>query len=192
MAFLRKQSVLSTPSIIVGGPDVGVGASAFTSTVIINSGTVQIGDLVGGTAGTAAGVQVVRRLSGVDVAIIGVVVGFGQISGAVVPFDAGTNDTVTVGAANETGAKIFARIDITPGAVWSAPVIAGTTTTTLRTGWNVMYNPGTTTNCGKIDETSAVIDSATLSLSGMGTDPDAPTTRLLVVITKTCLNGVHA
>lgn len=192
MAFKRKSSPVSVPTIIVGGSDVGVGSSAFTSTVIINSGVMQIGDLVSGTAGTAAGVQVVRRLSGVDVAIIGVCVGFGQASGAVVAFDAGTNDTVTVGAANETVAKIYAIIDITPGAVWSAPVIAGTTTTTLRTGWNVMYNPGTTTNCGKIDETSAVIDSATLSLSGLGTDPDAPTTNLLVVFTKTCLNGVHA
>ena len=123
MAFLRKQSPLSVPTIVIGGPDAA--GPVFTSTIIVNSGVMQLGDVVAVVSGAGvANSIVVRRYNGAGDKILGICIGFGRADGKSVSYDAGTNDTVTVGSTNETVAGIYAKIDITPGAVWSAPLTA--------------------------------------------------------------------
>lgn len=189
MPFIRKQSPFSAPTIIIGGPDTG--GTIFKSTIIANSGVMQIGDPVECVQNAAADGHIVQRLSAVSDMILGVVVGFGRENGQAVAMDAGTNDTVTVGAANETVAKIFAYVDVTPKAVWSAP-FTGTINTTVRFAGGVTCDLGVTTACDTIEETSCT---STLiqgrQVVALGPDPDN-TARGLVVIGTTFFDAGNA
>lgn len=185
MAFKRANSPFSVPTIIIGGADPA--GHVFRSTIITNSGVVQIGDVLAVVSGASSSTSVVvRRYNAAGDKILGVCVGFGRENGAVVAFDAGTNDTVTVGAANETtGGRIFAYVDITPGAVWSAPLSA-TIHTTAVFGYGAFIEGGTTTNAGQLTEsTISRTVSAHLGWACIGPDPDN-TTRGLVM----CVEGL--
>jgi len=193
MPLIRKQSPISTPSIIIGGAD-GNAAPGWKNTIIVNSGVMQIGDPVGMLETTTpSGLNTVERYSAVDQSILGVCVGFGRPNGLVVSFDAGTTDTVTVAADNQTVAQIFALIDITPGAVWSAP-LSGTINTTQTAGLGTFFDLVTGANCDQIDETPALrthADSTGRAVACVGRDPDE-TGRVLVTIVENVFRGVHA
>ena len=71
MAFLRKQSPLSVPTIVIGGPDAA--GPVFTSTIIVNSGVMQLGDVVAVVSGAGvANSIVVRRYNGAGDKILGI------------------------------------------------------------------------------------------------------------------------
>jgi hypothetical protein len=191
MAFQRAQSPFSTPTIVVGGPDLDTtnGGAVFTSTVIDNSATVSIGDVLAITtdsAGNGTG-KVVRRYNAAGDKILGICVGFGQANGQAVDFDSGSTTTVTVTATNETGAMIYAKVDITPFAVWSAPLVSGNIHDTTAFGYGSWVENGTGANAGALTETSiSATVSAHLGWACIGPDPEAPTTRGLVM----CVEGL--
>ena len=189
MAFKRASSPWSVPTVIIGGSDQS--GPIYNSTIIVNSGVMQVGDVVGVVSGAATNGIVVRRYNGAGDKILGICTGFGQASGAVVGFDAGTNDTVTVGAANETtGARVFARIDITPGAVWSAPFTpAATIHTTALFNYGAQVECGTGTSAGGLTETTVSRTvSAHLGFACIGPDPN-DTTRGLVYVVEGLARG---
>lgn len=176
---------MTVPDIIIGGPDMG--GVFFKSTVIDNSATVQVGDPVTYTAASSSvnsDGSVVLRLAAVTDRILGVVVGFGRANGQAVAFDSGTNDTVTVGSDNETSARIFAYIDITPGAVWSAP-ITGTIHTTVSFAIGTTCDFGTGASADLIDETTCTTTIYTGNQCiALGPDPDN-TARGLIMLSQT-------
>ena len=187
MAFLRSHSPLSTPTITIGGPQV-LGA-VFTSTVITNSGVMQIGDVVAVAAAAAGNGTVVRRYNGAGDKILGICVGFGQANGQEPAKDSGqTPARVTVESDNETDKIVYAIIDVTPFAVWSAPFSpAATIHTTARFGYGAQVECGTGTNAGGLTETTvSVTVSAHLGFACLGPDPK-DTTRGLVM----CVEGLY-
>ena len=189
MAFKRANSPWSFPTVIIGGPDQA--GPIFTSTIITNSGVMQVGDVVAVVSGGATNSITVRRYNAAGDKILGICTGFGQASGAVVAFDAGTNDTVTVGSANlSTGARVFARVDITPGAVWSAPFSpAATIHTTALFNYSGQVECGTGTNAGGLTETTVSLTaSAHLGFACIGPDPN-DTTRGLVYVVEGLARG---
>ena|SRR3990167_3612680 len=179
MPCIRKQSPLSTPTILVGGADRG--GHFFKSTIITNSGVMQIGDPVSVTTQAAGNGMVTRRYNAAGDPIVGVCVGFGRGNGQAVAFDSGTNDTVTGAADNETVNQIYAILDITPGAAWSCP-ISGTIHGTQVFGVGRWVDPVAGANCDQIDETT--ITATAYQGRGwvcLGPDPDN-TTRGLVMV----------
>ena len=192
MPFIRRQSPATVPTIIIGGSD-GVNAPGWKNTIIANSGIVRIGDVLSVVETLGAGSLVaVRRYNAVDETIIGVCVGFRRANGKSVAYDAGTNDTVTVASDNQTVAMIYALIDITPGAVWSAP-FDGTIHTTQTAGFGTFYDVDTAANAGRIAETTALrthADATGRALACVGVDSEN-TTRALVVFVEHVFNGVH-
>src|SRR3990167_3047975 len=157
MAFIRASSPLSTPTIIIGGPDRA--GHIFKSTIIDNSAVVAVGDVLSVTTESSGNGIVVRRYNAAGDKILGVCVGFGRANGAVVDPDAGTTWTVTVAADNETVAQIYALVDITPFAVWSAPLSAAIHTTAAF-GYGRQIEGGTGTSAGQLTESTI---SATVS-----------------------------
>ena len=182
MPFIKKNSSLSTPAITIGGADRA--GEVFKSTIITNSGVMQKGDQVAVVVQASGNGVVVRRYNAAGDKILGICVGFGRASGAVVAFDSGTNDTVTVAADNETVAQIYAIVDITPGAVWSAPFTpAATIHTTAIFGYGAQVEGGTGTSAGGLTETTVSRTvSAHLGWACLGPDPDAPTRGLVVCV----------
>lgn len=186
MAFIRKNSPFSPPTILIGGPDAA--GPVYTSTIIVNSGVMQIGDVVAVVSGVGvANSIVVRRYNAAGDKILGICTGFGRENGRSVDFDSGTTDTVTVGVANETtGGKIYAKVDVTPYAVWSAPLTAAIHTTAVF-GYGAQVECGTTTAAGKLTEsTVSRTTSAHLGFACLGPDLE-DTTRGLV----TCVEGLY-
>ncbi len=186
MAFRRANSPLSTPDIIIGGPSLL--GPIFTSTVITNSGVLQIGDVVAVTAAAAGNGTVVRRYNAAGDKILGICVGFGQANGQTPTFDAGqTPSRVTATATNETTTMVYAKIDITPNAIWSAPFSpAATIHTTARFGYGAQVECGTGTNAGGLTETTvSTTVSAHLGFACLGPD-EQDTTRGLVI----CVEGL--
>lgn len=183
MAFVRRNSPFSVPTIIIGGPNL-VGP-IFVATVITNSGIMQVGDVVAVTTAAAGNGKVTRRYNAAGDKILGICVGFGQGSGKSVTPDTGYTDKKTVASDNETGALIYALVDVTPGAVWSAPLSA-TIHTTAAFGYGAQIEGGTTTSAGQLTEStiSATI-SAHLGWACLGPD-DQNTTRGLVM----CVEGL--
>src|SRR3990167_3587214 len=157
MAFIRASSPLSTPTIIIGGPDRA--GHIFKSTIIDNSAVVAVGAVLSDTTESSGNGIVVRRYNAAGDKILGVCVGFGRANGAVVDPDAGTTGTVTVAADNETVAQIYALVDITPFAVWSAPLSAAIHTTAAF-GYGRQIEGGTGTSAGQLTESTI---SATVS-----------------------------
>src|SRR3990167_7715254 len=101
MAFLRRNSPFSVPTVLIGGSQLL--GPIFTSTVITNSGVMQIGDVVGVTAAASGNGTVVRRYAAAVDKILGICVGFGQGNGQVPSYDSGViPNRVTVEADNET------------------------------------------------------------------------------------------
>lgn len=192
MALIRRNSPLSVPTMLVGGPDTG--GPLFTSTILGNSDTLQIGDPVELNANAAADGHIVQRLTAVTEHVVGVVVGFGRADGGDVAFDSGTNDTVTVASDNETSARIYAILDITPWAVWSAPLNADIhTTTRFDAGSTIDFVTGA--NCDQLNEstitaTSGVSDNTGQQAICLGPDPE-DTTRGLILIGQNLFNS-HA
>ena len=187
MAFIRRKGSFSTPTMTIGGPDRT--GPLDTNTIITNSGVMKVGDIVAVTAQAAGNGHVVRRYNTAGDAIVGVCIGFGRENGAAVAFDSGTNDTVTVGATNETVAKIYAKIDITPGAQWSAP-LSGAVHTTAIARAGAYTDPDTGTNAGRALETSMTVSTVQgRGLAILGLDPDGPQTgtsaRVLCTIEET-------
>lgn len=184
MAFLRRNSPLSAPDIIIGGPSVL--GPIFTSTVITNSGVLQVGDVVAVVAAASGNGTVVRRYNAAGDKILGICVDFGQANGQSVTRDAGvTPGRVTVASTNETGAMIYAKIDITPNAIWSAPLSA-TIHTTARFGYGAQVECGTGTNAGQLTEsTVSTTVSAHLGFACLGPD-EQDNTRGLVI----CVEGL--
>src|SRR3990167_6410096 len=132
MAFIRRNSPFSVPTILIGGPTLL--GPIFTSTVITNSGVLQVGDVVAVAAAASGNGTVVRRYNAAGDKILGICVGFGQTGGQSPALDSGiAPDRVTVESDNETDKLVYAKIDVTPGAVWSAP-LSGTIHTTARFG----------------------------------------------------------
>src|SRR3990167_9434448 len=187
MAFIRRHSPFSVPTVLIGGPTLL--GPIFTSTVITNSGVLQVGDVVAVVAAASGNGTVVRRYNAAGDKILGICVGFGQGNGQSVTLDAGvTPGRVTVGAANETSALIYAKIDITPGAVWSAP-LSGTIHTTARFGYGAQVESGTGTNAGQLTETTVSITvSAHLGFACLGPD-EQDTTRGLVMVVEGLMRG---
>ena len=163
----------------------------FTSTVITNSGVLQIGDVVAVTAAAAGNGTVVRRYNAAGDKILGICVGFGQASGRTPALDSGqAPDRVTVESDNETDKLVYAKIDISPGAVWSAPFSpAATIHTTARFGYGAQVECGTGTNAGGLTETTvSVTTSAHLGFACLGPD-EQDTTRGLVMIVEGLMRG---
>ena len=186
MPFLdRGQSPYSAPSIVIGGSDTNLDGAQCT--VITNSAVMSIGDMVASVIANSRGHA--RRYTTAGDAIIGVCVGFGRRSGATVAYDAGTNDTVTVAADNETIAQIFAYIDVTPKKVWSGAMQATQTIhTTQRAYFGTLYDPGTAASSEFINETSATrTNTDGRGLACVGVDR-MDTTRALVVIMESALH----
>jgi hypothetical protein len=150
---------------------------------------MQVGDVVAVVSGGAPNSITVRRYNAAGDKILGICVGFGQANGAVVAFDAGTNDTVTVGAANlTTGARVYAKVDITPGAIWSAPLSAAIHTTALF-NYGAQVECGTGANAGQLTESSVSRTvSAHLGFACIGPDPQ-DTTRGLVYVVEGLARG---
>lgn len=183
MPFIRANSPLSTPTIIIGGP-IRAGET-FKSTIVDNSATVAVGDVLAVTTESSGNGIVVRRYNAAGDKILGVCVGFGRANGASVTPDAGTTGTVTVGSDNETAAQIFALVDITPFAVWSAP-LSGTIHTTAAFGYGRQIEGDTGANAGRLAETSiSATVSAHLGWACLGPDP-RDTSRGLVM----CVEGL--
>lgn len=182
MPLKRKQSPTSTPTITIGGPDRA--GHLFKNTIITNSGVMKLGDVVATVAQASGNGGCVRRYNTAGDAIVGVCVGFGRASGKSVAYDSGTADTVTVAADNETVAQIYAFIDITPGAVWSAPLSATIHTTAIfRAG--AFADPDTGANAGRILESSVTVSTVQgRGFACLGPDAD-DTTRGLVTIEET-------
>src|SRR3990167_4671488 len=184
MAFIRRNSPFSVPTILIGGPTLL--GPIFTSTVITNSGVLQVGDVVAVAAAASGNGTVVRRYNAAGDKILGICVGFGQAGGQKVALDSGQSpDRVTVESDNETDKLVFAIIDVTPGAVWSAPLSA-TIHTTARFGYGAQVENGTGTSAGQLTEsTVSVTVSAHLGWACLGPD-DQDTTRGLVM----CVEGL--
>ena len=189
MPFIRKHSPLGVPTVTIGGPDTG--GPLWTSTIISNDDAIQIGDPVEVVQNAAGDGHVVQRQSAVTDMLLGVVVGVRRGDGTAVTPDAGTNDTFTVAADNETVARIYAIVDITPNAVWSAP-FTGTIHSTVRFAAGVTCDLGVTTAGDTIEETSCT---STLvqgrQVVALGPDPDN-TARGLVIIGTTFLQAGNA
>ena len=185
MAFLRRNSPLSVPTVVIGGPTLL--GPIFTSTVITNSGVLQVGDVVAVTAAASGNGTVVRRYNAAGDKILGICVGFGQADGRLPALDAGQSpDRVTVESDNETDKLVYAKIDVSPGAVWSAPFSpAATIHTTARFGYGAQVECGTGTKAGGLTETTvSTTVSAHLGFACLGPD-EQDTTRGLVV----CVEG---
>ena len=151
MPFIRKSSPTSLPSIQIGGPESN---NFLRGTVIVNSGVMSVGDVLGVVSGAGvANSVVVRRYNGAGNAILGVCAGFGRANGKTVAFDSGSATTVTVGSDNETVARIYAIVDITPGAVWSVNSSAALHTTAVF-GLGAWTDPDTGANAGRLAEAS--------------------------------------
>ena len=192
MPFLRRNSPFTVPTLLIGGAD-GVNGAGWKNTIIANSAIVRKGDVLSvAETITAGNIVPVRRYNAVDESIVGICVGFGRANGQAVDFDADTNDTVTVGSGNQTAAQIYAIIDITPGAVWSAP-LDGTIHTTQTAGFGTFFDPDTGANAGRIAETTAIrthADSGGRGLACVGVDPE-DTTRALVTVVESVFQGFH-
>src|SRR3990167_5944132 len=131
MAFIRRNSPFSVPTITIGGPTLL--GPIFTSTVITNSGVLQVGDVVAVTAAASGNGTVVRRYNAAGDKILGICVGFGQANGQVPAFDSGqTPNRVTVESDNETDKLVYAKVDVTPFKIWSAPFTPAATIHTTR------------------------------------------------------------
>lgn len=186
MAFQKRNSPFSVPTIKIGGSQLL--GPIFTSTVITNSGVMQIGDVVAVTAAASGNGTVVRRYNAAGDKILGICVGFGQGNGQEPAKDSGqAPDRVTVEADNETDKLVYAMVDVTPGAVWSAPFSpAATIHTTARFGYGAQVECGTGTNAGGLTETTvSTTVSAHLGFACLGPD-EQDTTRGLVM----CVEGL--
>lgn len=189
MAFIRRNSPFSVPTIVIGGPQLL--GPIFISTVITNSGVMQVGDVVAVAAAASGNGTVVRRYNAAGDKILGICVGFGQANGKVPTLDSGqTPNRVTVESDNETDKLVFAKVDVTPGAVWSAPFSpAATIHTTARFGYGAQVECGTGTNAGGLTETSvSVTVSAHLGFACLGPDAE-DTSRGLVMIVEGLFRG---
>lgn len=187
MAFLRADSPLSVPTIVIGGPDRA--ANTFTSTIIENSATMQIGDVVAVTTEASGNGVVTRRYNGAGDKILGICVGFEQSNGQTPAKDGGQiPDRVTVESDNETDKQVFAKIDITPFALWSAPFV-GTIHTAVNFGYGTQVECGTGANAGTLTENTATrTTSDHLGFAAFGPDPK-DTTRGLVVVVEGFVRG---
>ena len=186
MAFIKRHSPWSEPTIVIGGPTLL--GPVMTSTVITNSGVMQVGDVVAVVAAASGNGTAVRRYNAAGDKILGICVGFGQANGQEPAKDSGqTPDRVTVEADNETDKFVYAKIDVTPGAVWSAPFTpTATIHTTARFGYGAQVECGTGTSAGGLTETTvSVTVSAHLGFACLGPD-EQDTTRGLVV----CIEGL--
>lgn len=189
MAFIRRNSPWNPKTIEIGGADRA--GHLFKSTIITNSGVMAIGDVVAFVAQASGNGGVVRRYNASGDKILGICTGFGQASGLTVAVDAGTTGTVTVGSANETVAMIFAYVDVTPFAVWSANLSAAIHTTAIFRG-GAFVDPDTGANAGRIAEGSATVTQSTeRGLACLGPDPE-DTTRGLVMIVEGLHTGANA
>ncbi len=187
MAFIRRNSPFSVPTILIGGPNLL--GTIFTSTVITNSGVMQVGDVVAVTTAASGNGVVTRRYNAAGDKILGICVGFGQANGRTPALDSGqAPDRVTVESDNETDKLVYAIIDITPGAVWSAPLSA-TIHTTAAFGYGAQVESGTGTNAGQLTEsTVSRTVSAHLGFACLGPDAE-DTSRGLVMIVEGLMRG---
>ena len=187
MAFIRRNSPLSVPTILIGGPNLL--GPIFTSTVITNSGVMQIGDVVAVTTAASGNGVVTRRYNAAGDKILGICVGFGQGNGQSPALDSGqTPNRVTVESDNETDKLVYAIVDVTPGAVWSAPLSA-TIHTTAAFGYGAQVEGGTGTSAGQLTEsTVSRTTSAHLGFACLGPD-EQDTSRGLVMIVEGLMRG---
>lgn len=189
MPFIKRGSLYGLPTVTVGGPDRA--AEVGFNTIITNSGVLRVGDVVAFVAQASGNGGVVRRYNAAGDKILGVCVGFGRANGQSVTFDAGTNDTVTVAADNETVAQIYAIVDITLGGIWSAPLSAAIHTTAIaRAG--AFCDPDTGANAGRVLESGMTVTQSTeRGLAVLGPDPK-DTTRVNVIIVEGLMRGANA
>lgn len=190
MAFHRLDSPLSVPTIIIGGPDRA--ANTFMSTIIDNSATVQVGDVLSVTTESSGDGIVVRRYNAAGNRILGICTGFGRADGSSVTLDVGqAPNRVTVGGDNETVAQIYALVDITPFAVWSAPFV-GTIHATSAFGYGSQIEGGTGSSAGTLTEALiTAAQGAHLGWACLGPDPK-DTSRGLVVVIEGFFKGALA
>ena len=191
MPFIRRHSPLSVPTILLGGPNRA--GNVFDSTIIDNSAVLQVGDVVAVTTEGSGNGVVVRRYNGAGDKILGICVGFGQANGKSVTFDSGvTPNRVTVDSDNETDSskQIFAKIDITPNAVWSAPFSPSATIhTTAAFQYGAQVECGTGANAGGLTETTVSRTvSAHLGFACLGPD-EQDTSRGLVMVIEGLFRG---
>ena len=187
MVFIRRHSPWSFPEVIIGGPEL-VGP-VMTSTVITNSGVMQIGDQVAVTTAASGNGVVTRRYNGAGDKILGICVGFGQSNGQSPAKDSGQiPDRVTVESDNETDKFVYAKVDVTPGAIWSAP-LSQAIHTTASFGYGAQVEGGTGTNAGQLTETTVSRTiSAHLGWTCMGPD-EQDTSRGLVMVAEGPFRG---
>ena len=189
MPFLKRGSLFGLPAVTLGGPDRA--AETGLNTIITNSGVLRIGDVVASVAQAAGNGGVVRRYAAAGDKILGICIGFGRANGRSVTPDSGTTDTVTVAADNETVAQIYAIVDITLGAIWSAPLSAAIHTTAIaRVG--AFVDPDTGANAGRVLESGLTVTQSTeRGLAVLGPDPK-DTTRVNVVVVEGIIRGANA
>ena len=179
MSFIYKGTLNPNAGrMIIGGPDMAQGLS--TATIITNSGVVAVGNVLSITTAAAGNGIVARRYNSAGDVILGVCLSVADADGTQAEPDSGTTDTWTVASDNETVAKKYAVVDISPWSIWSAS-LTGTIHTTAAFGLGRWCDPNTGTNSGTILESGIT---GTLAqgrgLACIGVDPD-DTTRGLVV-----------
>lgn len=146
---------------IIGGDTVP------QSTIIVNSGVVQLGDKVEWSSGFIKG----GAASTATIDPVGIVVGVAQNGIAVDP-DSGTTDTWTVASDNQTVGKKYAIIDVSNNTLYTVPLdaAAGTTTGSNLAGYefDALASDGS-----KIDESTAATNvTGAGSFNSWGVDPD--------------------
>jgi len=193
MAFLAKGSLSGNETVVIGGPDGGTtGLSIIRSTLITNSGVMQVGDAVAVTDAASGTGHAVRRYNSAGDKILGICVGFGQADGQTPAKDSGqTPDRVTVESDNETDKQVYALVDVTWGKIWSAPT-DGTLDATADARVGAFTDPATGTGAGSTDESQTTTTQSTeRGLAILGRDPD-DTSRILVVVVEGLLRGANA
>lgn len=181
MSFVAKGNLFGNDGrMVMGGHD-----NTPMSTLIKNSATVQIGDMV-----TMNDAGFIARVAETE-PVLGVVIGVAQKAGIIVEPDSGTTDTFTMASDNQTVAMKYAIIDVSPYTIYSANV-TGTIGTTVASGRPLAWCDVTDQNDIKETSCSRTITAGGQVLS-LGTDPDN-TARLLCVLNesffKSTLSGV--
>ena len=188
MAFLyRGTTNPNGGAITIGGEQNN--ANMTGATIISNSEIVRVGDVV--AVVVSSNNSFVRRLNAATDAILGILVSVqSPTTGGQVAPDSGTTDTWTVAADNQTSAKNYAVIDVSPWSVWSAPLSA-TIHTTQAAVKGTGFDADTGANAGRLLESSAsVTRAAGRHFICHGVDPEN-TDRALVSLIEGYFGGGH-
>lgn len=178
MPFIYKGTLAPGQGRLLFGGDTGITGLGL-ATLLANSAVVRVGDVI--SVVTSGNTVVTRRYNAAGDPILGVLTGVAKPDSTQATPDSGTTDTWTADADNETVAKLYAIVDISPWSVYSAPSSAALHTTAVA-GLGAYTDPDTGANAGRIAEGSVTRTLAQgRGVVILGVDPD-DSTRALVSI----------